>query len=618
MTKYTFLGLIILIVITFMVRLLSLQLNNDEYLRKSENNAVMTVYDYPDRGLIYDRNNTLLASNRLYYNLVVVMEKTRSFDTLTLCKLTDISKEKLKMKMREATRFSVRLPYVIESQISKSKYALLQEKMWQFSGFSITKNSLRDYKIHSAANILGYLSEVNENDLKKDAYYHLGEQIGRRGIEKSYEKYLRGARGEKFFQKDKFNRIIGSYKNGKFDIEPSISKDIYLTIDIELQKYGEEIMKNKRGGIVAIEPSTGEVLSMVSAPSFNPNLLIGRKRNANYKLLANDSIAKPLFDRATQAVYPPGSPFKVVNALIGLQEGVIRPQTTFSCYGGFYYTPYRFMRCHCGQVENNLLSAIYKSCNTFFGKTYTRILDKYPTSSEGMDNWAKYLRSFGLGNYLGYDLPSGQRGLVPTSKYYNRVYGEKKWRTVTTISNAIGQGEILTTPIQLANLTAAIANRGHFYTPHFVKKIDENSIDNRFKKKDIPIDEKHFETVINGMFNVVKNGTARNAQIPGIEVCGKTGTVENFIKLKGKKVQLTDHSIFIAFAPKEDPKIAIAVFIENGYWGARWASPIASLMIEKYLNKTISRKELEDRMLEGSLLEEYAKPFSNKPFTINE
>ena len=352
------------------------------------------------------------------------------------------------------------------------------------------------------------------------------------------------------------------------------------------------------------------------APSYKSQQLEGRKKSTNYSKLQQDTVAKPLFDRALQAEYAPGSPFKTLNALIGLQEGVIKPKTSFVCQGGHYYARNAFMMCHCapGSV-NHLTRGMYRSCNTYFAQTYQRIIGTYPTPQEGIDRWNTHLKSFGLGDYLGYDLPTGRPGFIPNSAYYNQWYPNKNWKAPTTISNAIGQGEVLTTPIQMANFTAAIANRGFYITPHFAKGPLVNT---KLEKNYTTISPEHFEPVIEGMHQVVEKGTASLAKIKGIEVCGKTGTVENFVKIDGQKTQLTDHSIFVAFAPKDNPKIALAVFVENGYWGSRWAAPIASLMIEKYLTKTVKRKGLEQRMINGSLAEEYAKPYSGKPFAINE
>lgn len=603
----------------FLYRLLDLQVLNTNYQTLSENNAVLEIAEYPERGFIYDRNGTLLVANQPAYDVMIIPENVSPFDTLSFCQLTGISKKQLIKNLLKARRYSKRLPSVVVNQISKETYARLQEQMWKFEGFFIQKKSLREYRTQHGANVLGYVSEVNNNDMRKDPYYRLGEIIGRQGVEKSYETALRGSKGKKFLQKDRFNRIMGTYKEGSYDVPPVPAQDIQLTIDAALQAYGENLMQNKRGGIVAIEPATGEVLALVNAPSYDPSILVGRKRSANYRKLANDSLAKPLFDRGLLAQYPPGSPFKTLNALIALQEKVITPKTKYRCNKGHYYARGAFMECHCKRgTKNDLTKAIYRSCNTYFSNTYREIIDKFDTPEEGVDQWKEHLKSFGLGNYLGYDLSIGRPGHVPGAAYYNRAYQKGQWKAPTIISNAIGQGELLTTPIQLANFTAAIANRGYYYTPHFVKKIGKDTVANQLERKTTSIDPEHFDVVIDGMHKVVEKGTARIARIRGIEVCGKTGTAENFTRIDGKITQLTDHSIFVAFAPKENPQIAIAVFIENGYWGARWAAPIASLMIENYLTGDTRRPRLEQRMLNGSLEEEYLKPISGQPFVINE
>ena len=608
----------ILIAIIFILRLIFLQILDSEYKSLSENNAVLESPVYPERGFIYDRNGKILVANQIAYDLMVIPENTNNFDTLELSKLVNIPLEQFKLNLLKAIKFSNKIPSIILSEISKKEHAYIQEKLWKYEGFYLQKKSIRKYFNDIGANFLGYISEVNDSDIARDNYYQTGELIGRQGIEKYYENILRGVKGKSFFQKDRFNRIIGSYQNGKYDIAPKASSNIRLTIDLDLQSYGESLFKNKRGGIVAIEPKTGEVLALITAPSYDPNILLGRKRSINYNRLATDTISKPLFDRGLQAQYSPGSPFKVLNALIGLQEGVINKNDVYTCNKGHFYAKGAFMECH-NEIgsKNNLVSAIYNSCNTYFAKTYKKLINSKKTVSEGLDNWTTHLNSFGLGNYLGYDLSIGQKGFIPDSNYYNKWYKENGWQASTIISNAIGQGEILTTPIQMANFTAAIANRGFYITPHFLKSADKTGI-KKFEKKLTSIDPINFKPVIDGMEKVVEKGTARIAKIQNIRVCGKTGTVENFIRLNGKKTQLTDHSMFIAFAPKENPKIALAVFVENGYWGSRWAAPIASLMIEKYLNNKIERKWLENRMLKGSLELEYKKPLSKKLFKINE
>ena len=435
-----------------------------------------------------------------------------------------------------------------------------------------------------------------------------GDLIGKQGVEESYEEILRGQKGVRYVQKDKFNREIGSYKDGKFDTIAKQGEDVTLTIDAELQKYGEELMINKRGGIVAIEPKTGEILALVTAPSYDPAILVGRKRSANYTKLYRDSIAKPLYDRGLLAEYPPGSPFKILTGLVALQEGVISDSTRVTCHHGFSYARGRFMKCHCHGGVLQLHRAIYESCNSYFSTAYIKTVNKYKDRGYGVDVWANHIKSFGLGAFMGYDLPTGRKGNIPTSKLYNKTYKGWKWDGKTIVSNAIGQGEVLMTPVQLANFMATIANRGYYYTPHIIKKIEGETIDKKFRTKHVTtIDRKYFEPIISGMFDVYNRGTAAGLGVAGIEICGKTGTAENFAKVNGKRVKLQDHSIFVAFAPKDNPKIAIAVFVENGYWGARWAGPITTLMIEKYINKKISRVDFEKRMLEGSLKSQYDK-----------
>lgn len=603
----------------FLIQLISLQIFNQDYSELSLNNALEKRPIYPTRGLIYDRNGTLLVANQPVYDLMVIPENTLSFDTLELISFLEISKEELINSLQKAKRFSSKRSSVVSRQISKEKQALFKEKIWKYSGFYFQKKTIRDYSLPIASNILGYTSEINPTELKNKTDYDLGEMIGRQGIEKAYEDVLRGKKGFQFFQKDRFNRIIGSYEEGSFDTAPEAPNNLTLTIDSELQSYGASLMQNKRGGIVAIEPSSGEVLALVTAPSYDPNLLLGSGRSENFRALVYDTVSKPLFDRGLQAEYAPGSPFKTLNALIALQENVISPSTQFSCNQGHFYARGAFMKCHCPiGTSNNLLRGIYNSCNSFFAKTYKRIIEKDSTAAAGLDRWRTHLEKFGLGNYLGYDLPIGKRGFIPSSSYYDRWYSKGRWGPTTIISNAIGQGEVLTTPIQMANFTAAIANRGYYVKPHFTIPKDQTVKDSLYTKNYTLIEPRHFETVIEGMHKVVERGTARVAKIPGIEVCGKTGTAENFIRLNGEKTQLTDHSIFVAFAPKENPKIALAVFVENGYWGGRWAAPIASLMIEKYLKGKIKRTWLENRMLNGSLQSEYLKPLSGKPFEINE
>ena len=609
---------IVLVGLIFLSRLFYLQVYNNTSNSFLEDNAIKKVFDYPKRGYVYDRNNILLVANQPSYDIMIIPREVKPFDTLELCSLLKITKIDFDKRLKRAKNYSPRLPSPFVSQVSKNDFAVLQEKLWKYEGFFIQKKAIRDYKVNIGANVLGSIGEVNRSTIKKDPYYLLGDMIGKEGIEVSYEKTLRGSKGVKFIQKDRFNRAIGPYKNGIYDTLPVPGKNITLTIDSKLQEYGEFLMQNKRGGIIAIEPKSGEILSMISAPSYNPNLLVGRERSKNYTKLHYDSISKPLYDRGLQAMYPPGSPFKIINALIALEENTVTTNEKFKCNRGYFYGN-RKMGCHIHKNPVDLNLGIYESCNAYFANIYRRTIEKYSKTDEGLKVWSDHVKSFGLGNYLGYDLKVGQPGKIPTPATYDRAYGKGRWFSTYTISNAIGQGEILTTPIQLANMTAAIANRGYFFTPHIIKKIDGDSIDRKYTiARKTSISPEHFEPVIEGMFNVYKKGTAKYIQVNGIEICGKTGTAENFTRINGKQVQLTDHSIFIAFAPKNDPKIAIAVFVENGYWGNRYAGKIASLMIEKYLKNSISRNDLENWITSHSLEEEYAKPFSGEPFKINQ
>jgi len=621
MKKLLLSSIIIIIGITFIGRLSYLQIFSFSPDQLLEDPAIKAIYDYPERGYIYDRHGELLVGNDPAYDVMVIPREVKPLDTLEFCNLLAMDKDKFIKKLRKARIYSPRLPSVLVHQLSKEDYARLQEKMRRYPGFYIQKRSLRYYDTNSGANVLGYISEVNERDMAKNPNYVQGELTGRTGIEKVYEDTLRGRKGIQYLQKDRFNRDIGKYKDGVLDVRPEQGKEITLTIDKELQEYGERLMHGKWGGIVAIEPSSGEILTMISGPTYDPSLLVGRKRSANYSKLHYDTISKPTFDRSISFEKSPGSPFKAINALIALQEGAITPSTTFKCNHGFYIGR-RKKGCHCGGGTRNLNSGIYESCNAYFVGAYKKIFEQFPSNSDAMDAWEKHVRSFGLGSYLGSDLYTGRRGSVPSTELYDKWYGkgDRRWSATTTYSNAIGQGEVNVTPLQLANMTSAIANRGFYFTPHVIKKIEGNDITNpKFTEpKYTTIDKKHFEPVIQGMADVYKKGTAKYVQIPDIEVAGKTGTVENFIKIDSVKTQLTDNSVFVAFAPVENPKIAIAVYIQNGYYGSRYAGHIASLLIEKYLKGEITRKDLEKVMLSTTLESEYAKPYSGEPFKINE
>ena len=612
--------LVYLVGFIILIRLINLQIFSKKYDKLSIKNSVLKQNIYPERGFIFDRNGKLLVSNQPMYDLMVIPNSLKSFDTTELSNLTGMEMEKIYENLIRAKKYSIRAPSVLINQIPKIKYAGLQEKMWKFPGMYIQRRSARYYETNIASNILGYISEVNNSDIKNDSYYEKGELIGRQGVEKTYEKILRGKKGVKYLQRDKFSRIIGPYRNGELDTLPVKSNNVTISVDMELQEYGSMLLKNKRGGVLAIEPESGEILLSISSPTYNPNLLVGRQRSENFKSLKADTLNNILFDRSLQGQYAPGSPFKVLNALIGLEEGVISENDKFLCNKGHFYGNNQFMECRCPTGSmNNLNSAIHKSCNTYFSNIYQKIINNSNDATYGTNRWSSHLKSFGLGNYLGYDHPVGQPGFVPDGNFYNLWYPNQKWKGSTIVSNSIGQGEVLVTPIQLANVAAIIGNKGYYYKPHFIKAIDNYDIDLKFTTKNFTtISSKNFIPIIQGMKDAVKKGTARIASIPGIDVCGKTGTIENFTKINGVKTQLTDHSMFIAFAPCEKPKIAIAVIIENGYWGGRWAAPIASLIIEKYLNKKIKRGWLEKRMVDGSLQNEYMKVVSNKPFTINE
>ncbi|PQJ81043.1 penicillin-binding protein 2 [Polaribacter porphyrae] len=598
----------------FIGRLFQLQIIRGDNYDPIHNAAVKIEYAYPERGYIYDRNGKLLVANQLSYDVMVQPNKVKPLDTLEFCRLLKIDKQNFLKRFKKAEKYATYLPSVFLKQLAKEDFAYLQEKLHKYAGFYIQKRIIRDYPIKAAANVLGYIGEVNEEKAKKSNYYQQGELEGKDGVERQYENILRGRKGKKYFRRNNLNKVTGSFENGKYDTLAQNGQDLTLTLDIDLQIYAQKLMTGKRGGIVAIEPSSGEILALVTAPSYDPNMLVGRKRSKNSVILFKDSITKPSYDRGLLAAYPPGSPFKMMNALIGLQENVINQKTTFRCYGGFRYG-YRkdeFMKCHCDIYARpiKLKTAIAKSCNSYFSNTYKRILEKDNKPTEGQNNWSKHVKSFGLGNYLGYDLPAGVPGLIPDGKYYDDRLNYS-WNGSSIISNAIGQGEILTTPIQLANFTAAIANRGYFYTPHIVKKIDNEKIDNEnfTTKKNTTIDKEYFKPVVEAMFEVFKTGTGKYSQVKGIKICGKTGTAENFILVDGEKEQLEDHSILVAFAPKDNPKIALAVFVENGGYGSTIAAPITSLIIEKYLNGQISSRNRyrEQNMLAISLQEVYDK-----------
>jgi len=601
--KWIYFVLPLALAIAFVVRLLYIQVLDDSYKFSAQNNFLRKITLYPDRGYVFDRNGKLIISNQPAYDIMVLPREIKDLDTLALCESLGISTlqfEEYYAKMRGRKGYSYYKPSLFMQQVSKEQIAAFQERMFAFQGFYMQRRTLRSYPYGVAGQSMGYIREISEPELSKFPGYVSGDYIGASGIEKSYEEVLRGKSGVQYVMVDVFNRQQGPFEGGQYDTLPIPGSTVKTTIDIELQAYAEALMKNKRGSVVAIDPSTGEILLLVSSPGYDPNLLIGRQRNANYRELDSDTFNIPLYDRSLLAEYPPGSPFKILIGLIGLQEGVITTQTPIFCRDGFRSGKLH-VHCHAAAGSYALERAVVKSCNGYFCTVYKQIVENYPTPYEGLNAWSNHVKSFGLGQFLNNDLWTGRKGFVPNGDYFNKIYGAKRWRAVTTISLGIGQGELVVTPIQLANMTAAVANRGYYYTPHIVKEIDGKPINdtNYTIPKYTTVDPKNFETVIDGMLGVFESpeGTAYWSRVPGIQICGKTGTAEN--------PHGQDHSIFIAFAPKDNPKIAMAVIVENGYWGSRWAGPIASLIIEKYLTGEIKRPEIEKRMLEGSLEAEY-------------
>ena len=592
--------IIILVGLVFGVRLFLLQVVDNTYKVTASSNVLRYVTQYPARGLIYDREGKLLVYNEAAYDLMIVPQQLEAFDTTEFCQILNITKEYVNESIQRARDYSYYNSSIFLKQVSSKTYARLQEKLYKYPGFYVQARTLRKYTTENAAHILGYVGEVNEKIIEDQDYYKSGDYIGISGIEQSYEDYLRGQKGVNVYLVDVHNRIKGTYANGRLDKKAQVGSNIISTVDLDLQAYGEKLMDKKIGSIVAIEPSTGEVLALVSTPNYNPELLVGRVRTKNYVNLMSDTL-KPLFNRALMAQYPPGSTFKIINGLIGLQEKVLWPSLEHEC-GGAYYAGRMRVGCHFHRSPLNFIESVQMSCNTYYCNVFRSILDnkKYPSIRESFDQWRKYVMSFGFGTYLNSDFSNELRGLVPTKQRYDRVYGERGWRSLTLVSMAIGQGELGTTPLQMANMTAAIANRGYYYTPHIVKEIEgDNQMDERFYQKNYTkIDSNYFDLVIEGM-DLAVNGepgsgsTARTAKLPDIKVCGKTGTAEN--------PHGEDHSIFIAFAPKEDPKIAIAVYIENGGFGGTWAAPTAKLMIEKYLNDSIAIPWWEDYILNAEI-----------------
>lgn len=598
--KYVIGGFIVLVALIFVGRLYDLQLNDEKYRRSADSNAFLKKTVYPSRGLIYDRNGELVVYNQPAYDVMLIPRDVQPFDTLDFCETLSITPAELDRRfddMRRSPGYSSYTPQRLIAQLSVQDYGRLQEKLYRFPGFYIQKRILRQYMHPTAANVLGNIREVSPRDIEKDDYYAPGDYTGDLGVEKSYEPYLRGIKGQEILIRDARGRIQGRYENGAHDVAPISGKDLTLSLDIKLQEYAESLMVGKRGAVVAIEPETGEILCMVSTPGYDPRLLVGRERGKNYRALTEDD-SWPLFDRALMGAYPPGSTFKPTQGLIFLEEGIITENTAYPCYHGYINGGLR-VGCHAHGSPLPLKPALQTSCNAYFCWGFKAMIDrrsKYGTSANAFETWKKHLVSMGYGYRLGVDLPSESRGFLPNDKFYNKFYGEGRWSANTIISVSIGQGEILATPLQIANLSATIANRGFFRTPHVVKAVSDTVLPESTDSLRYPtVSRKHYETVAEGMRMAVIGGTCRRAAIPDIEVAGKTGTAQN---PHGK-----DHSAFMGFAPYENPKIAVAVYVENGGWGATYGVPIGSLVMEKYLTDTIhpSRKYMETEMLNSSI-----------------
>ncbi|MCO5949636.1 penicillin-binding protein 2 [Mucilaginibacter flavidus] len=586
--RYVIAGIFITIVIILLARLFYMQVIDDRYAIYAGKNVLRQTIQYPARGPILDRNGKVLVLNEPFYDIVVEPRKVKPFDTLALCKLLGIDKAEFDKRWIKACKFGQTTASVFEKQLTPEVYAAVQERLSEFPGFSSITRYLRTYPDSVAAHFLGFIGEVKEPDIKRsNGYYHQGDFIGITGVEKSYETVLRGQRGVLNQMVDSRGRPKGKYANGLFDTAAVAGERLTSSLDINIQKLGEKLMQNKVGSIVAIEPSTGEILCYVSGPTYDPNLMVGRERGNNAAKMYND-VYNPFFIRPIQAKYPPGSSFKPLSALIGLQEGIITPQTTYYC-PGYYQAGNRRVKCNNGESHGlvNLSSAVAESCNGYFMMVFEKIINRYggKATEEEFNKWRDNVKKFGLGTRLDLDMPSESRGNVPTSLYYDNIYHKGGWRSSTVINVAFGQGELLATPLQMANLECTIANEGFYYKPHLIKAIGtHNVIKKEYAVRNyVGIDSQYFQPVINGMEAVVERGTAIRSKIPGIIMCGKTGTAQN---TGGES-----HSVFVAFAPRENPKIAIAVIVENSGEGAHWAAPIASFIVEKYLKGTISQRE---------------------------
>lgn len=601
--KYVICGFLLIIAVLYGFRLFELQISDSKYKESADSNAFLKKTVYPSRGLIRDRNGELIVFNQPAYDVMLIPRDIGDFDTLDFCRTLNITPEQLEKRfsdMRDKKLnpgYSSYSPQVLITHLSPEDYGRLQEKLYRYPGFYIQKRILRQYNHFSAANVLGNIREVNVADIERDPYFAPGDYTGDLGVEKSYDEYLRGVKGTEILIRDAMGRIQGKYENGAYDIAPVSGRDLKLSIDIKLQEYAESLMVGKRGAVVAIEPKTGEILCLVTAPNYDPSLLVGRQRGKNYAALVKDP-AKPLFDRAIQGAYPPGSTFKPTQGLILLQENIITLGTAYPCAHGYINGGLR-VGCHSHGSPLALKPALQTSCNAFFCWGFKHMIDrrqKYGSSANAFEVWKKHLVSMGYGYRLGIDLPGESRGFIPNEEFYNRFYGQGRWSANTIISVSIGQGEILATPVQIANLAATIANRGWFITPHVVKEIQDTVLPEQYTEKRFPtIDAAYYPAIAEGMRMAVTGGTCRRANLPDIEVAGKTGTAQN---PHGR-----DHSAFMGFAPYNDPEIAVAVYVENAGFGATFGVPIGSLIIEKYLKGEIAqnRKYLEEQMLASHL-----------------
>lgn len=591
--RFVIAGVITAIVLLYIVRLFSLQILDDRYKEGADSNAFLKKTQYPPRGLIYDRNNALLVYNKPAYDITLIMREIRDLDTLAFCRALNIDKKffiKRIAEIKDRKRnygYSSYTPQVFMTQLSIEDIATIQQSMYKYPGFYIQNRTLREYAFPHAAHVLGSIGEVSQKRIESDSYYKSGDYAGRDGVEYTYEKSLRGEKGVEILLRDAKGRIKGKYEDGRMDVAPKAGSNLILTIDIQLQVLAEKLLDGKIGSVVAIEPKTGEILALVSNPTFNPALLVGRQRSKNYAELVRDP-TKPLMNRATQAQYSPGSTFKPIQALVSLELGGIDEHTRFGC-NGKGSSPIKCTHSHGSPVD--VLNAIEQSCNPYFWQAFRSTIEKdgYGEKNKNFkhsfDQWREAVMSFGFGHkFEDSDVYEQTRGNIPSEKFYNRYFGETGWRAMTIRSLSIGQGEILATPLQLANSMAAIANEGFYITPHLNKN---DTMKTRIHT--VKVDKKHFPIVNEGMWRVFEFGTGRRTKIPDVSMCGKTGTVQNN---HGK-----DHSLFVGFAPRENPKIAIAVVVENAGFGATWAAPISSLLMEQYLNGKVERTEMYDHII---------------------